>query len=103
MAPRIKRPSGIMTEPKTRLFDMVDFMLAEYGLEEPPSEELKEPDLLPCPWCGSMDIILPYKQDDGTTQHFTPFCNKCMASAPCYGDFTPTRANAIAAWNRRYE
>lgn len=92
MAPRIKPPSGIMTEPKTRLFDMVDYMLAEYGLKEPPREELK-----PCPFCGCEDLVI--------SRVDAPLIFVCCPRCDCRTPNFPTdeRANAIAAWNRRYE
>lgn len=50
---------------------------------------MTEPKLLPCPWCGEAAEII----DHGSS--YRVVCSTCW---PPWGD---TRAEAIAAWNRR--
>lgn len=50
--------------------------------------------LLPCPFCGSNDVVEPCSGFDST---YYGACNSCG----CFGPTSTTRANAIAAWNKR--
>ena len=54
--------------------------------------DVKYPELLPCPFCGGIDLVVLR----GMTESFVQ-CNGCEASA----SFAPEDAVAIAAWNTR--
>ena len=60
---------------------------------------MSERELLPCPFCGSVDCRPRY--DDVAEEAFQPghyvLCRGCGAS----GANVETEAEAIAAWNRR--
>jgi Lar family restriction alleviation protein len=54
---------------------------------------MTEPKLKPCPWCGG-EVVMP--RNIGAAFHWVD-CVECLADGPK----TATRAEAIAAWNRR--
>lgn len=52
-----------------------------------------EEKLLPCPFCGSVDV----KVIQSTVSGYVATCNECWAASRAEA----TRDDAIAAWNRR--
>lgn len=68
-----------------KLFELCEFRwLALEAEEEKP---------LPCPFCGSKDI----KVIQATVSGYVAVCNDCWAATRA----ETTKADAIAAWNRR--
>lgn len=56
------------------------------------SLEAEEEKPLPCPFCGADGKITELKEGG-----FRAFCLKCLSASGAYS----TKADAIAAWNRR--
>lgn len=57
-----------------------------------------EPELLDCPFCGHGAVLKQYERTfELGTWHYLVECSACTVA----GEYMPTRADAIAAWNRR--
>lgn len=60
-----------------------------------------EPDLAPCPFCGSVDLVFNRWTAGGTAY---VHCRQCLADGPYFGtDDGEDDAKAVRAWNTRHQ
>ena len=58
-----------------------------------------EPELKPCPFCGSAEAMLEYVDDQFKDHNVFVACGSCKASSAIHF----SKREAVAAWNRRAE
>jgi Lar family restriction alleviation protein len=69
----------------------------DWPMKDKPMPDATTPNLLPCPFCGSVDVSF---HDDGIYNFVV--CGNCEAAGPAFSyDETGSIDKAIAAWNQR--
>jgi Lar family restriction alleviation protein len=68
-------------------------------MDKPDQRDMKD-DLKPCPFCGSTDVVVGYR-DTEYMGFFFFACQNCSTQGPCvkHGDHYESRATE--AWNTR--
>ena len=75
---------------------MTDIQRAMLGDKDAAEMLTESGTLLPCPFCGNLNVIFIYHDDDENKEFGFIYCTKCNFSSDTY-----TAKNALQKWNTR--